>query len=173
MCVTVAGAQRKRQAFLRGELYHMIINSQGLARVPLTLSEKSSIKQLRFFRVWSSTWGVFVLIVCNTSESSHHNLGAVVCCALSCTTYLRVKCVVQQFEVWRCLHQWADECNSDKSVFYFFKYYSRNQHTHLNTWSAYRLQIEEPSSGLWQKTMKIKLLSYFVYSPVLYTGYLK
>jgi hypothetical protein len=53
--------QRRRKQVLQGEFYHKL----------RTWNQEGRIKQLRSCSQWHSTWGVSVLKVCNTSESSH------------------------------------------------------------------------------------------------------
>jgi hypothetical protein len=91
----------------------MLSNNQGFTTESLTLNQEGSIKQLLSCPLWLNTWGVSVPKVRNISESSDNYLGAVQFDVTSCTLYLKFNWVVQQFEEWRCLHQWTDECNSD------------------------------------------------------------
>lgn len=77
------------------------------------LNREGRNKQLCCCLLCDSTWGVSALNVSNTSEYSNHYLGAVLCDLISCTSYLGFNWGVQQFEGWKCLHQWAGECTID------------------------------------------------------------
>jgi hypothetical protein len=77
----------------------LLSRNQCSATISHTLNEGSI---LRSCRLWHTT-----------SISLHNYVGAVLFDVISCTSCLRFNSVVQQFEGWRCLHQWAGECNID------------------------------------------------------------
>lgn len=96
-----------RKPLLQTESYHMMINNQRsatytrssvFATMLLTLNQQDSIIHVRSYPMRHSTCGVSVLRACNIPQSSHDYLGAVLFDVIKCTSYLRFKWVVQQFE---------------------------------------------------------------------------